>query len=268
MIPRRSNFQNLIKLAAYSGGLVVFLLTGLAVADAPVIDLSGRSSGTAAPKLEDRVSKLERVLENQTLIDMNQRLEALQEQTSQLLGQMEEARHTLDDLQRRQRELYLDVDRRLQALEAGAARASAPPASGNTAPPSAGDGEARSAYQNALNILRQGKYDDAISQFRAFLVKFPKSEYADNAQYWLGDANYIQQHYDIALKEFEKLLADYPDSKRGTDALLKTGLIQQELGNSTKAQLILNNLKARYPNTPEAQIAEKRLQQIKLQSRP
>jgi len=261
----RSSNQNLIKLAVV-GGLVGFSLSGYALADAPVIDLSKRSPSIAAGTLDERVSKLERVLENRTLIDMNQRLEALQEQTTQLLGQMEEARHTLDELQRRQRELYLDVDRRLQALESGAAKARAPE-TGSASPAPEGSSEARGAYQGALNILRKGKYEEATKKFRTFLSKYPNSEYADNAQYWLADANYIQKNYDVALKEFEKLLANFPKSKRSRDALLKTGLIQHELGNSTKAQLILNNVKANYPNTPEAQIAEKRLQQIKLQSR-
>ncbi len=261
------------RLAALSGGLGALLFVLAAQADAPIVDLGGRNQkAPGAPTLDERVGKLERVLENQTLIDLTQRLENLQQQTTELVGQMEEVRHTLDELKTRQRELYLDVDRRLQALEAGGARAAAPSSTGDgggaaSAAPSAADVEARNAYQSALNVLRQGNYAEAIKQFQNFVTKYGSSEYADNAQYWLADANYVQQRYDVALKEFEKLIKSYPSSKKYADALLKTGLCHLELGNTTKAQIILNDIKVRYPNSPESQIADKRLQQMKSQTR-
>lgn len=262
------------KLAVFGSGLISFLMLTGVLADAPVIDLSSpsgsfrSSSKSKAPTLENRVQKLERILANQTLIDLTMRLDSLQQELAQVVGQMEEAQHQLQGLKDRQRELYLDIDRRLQQLEKAATTGS----SGSLAPSSTqpgtttetpnADPQARVAYQKALNVLREGNYSPAIKQFAGFLKKYPNSEYSDDAQYWMGDALFVQRSYDKALKAFDKVIRNYPDSAKYPDALLKIGLTHVELGNMEQAKKQFKELITRYPNTPESRIAERRLQQI------
>ena len=97
--------------------------------------------------------------------------------------------------QDQQREMYGDVDRRLAALEgggaAGAASGVAPRASGLPVP----QGDDRANYQAAFDLLKDGKYPEAISGFKQFLTTFPNSALADNAQYWLGEAHYVTKQY-------------------------------------------------------------------------
>ena len=80
---------------------------------APVVDASG-GGGSA---LEARLVRLERLLENQTLVDLATRLESLQREVQQMLGEMEEQSHAMEGLKKRQRDLYLDIDQRLKKLE-------------------------------------------------------------------------------------------------------------------------------------------------------
>lgn len=274
----RSSFIYTIRLAAVFGSGLVLLASGsgLAEARAPVVDLSRQAGQPAATSpqtsgppttLEGRLAKLERILNNQTLLELSQQLQQLQQQTDQLMGQMEESQHTLEELKKRQRDLYLDLDARLQALEQAGVSSAAPTGSGGSAT-SGSTGEERELYQTALGGLRNQDYDKAARLFRDYLSRFPQGEYADNAQYWLGETSYVQQQYDDALAEFKKVLKNYPDSGKQSDSMLKIGLIHDAQGNSTKAQVVLTELIGKYPSTPQAQIAEKRLQRIKLRSGP
>ena len=96
-------------------------------------------------------------------------------------------------------------------------------------------GDDRANYQAAFDLLKDGKYPEAISGFKQFLTTFPNSALADNAQYWLGEAHYVTKQYPDALRDFRTVLEKYPDSRKIPDALLKIGLLQlraEELGRS------------------------------------
>src|SRR5687768_15616771 len=68
-------------------------------------------------ELDSRLLRLERVLANQSLLDLSQRIEAAQAETRVLRGQIDELQHSVNQSQTQQREMYGDVDRRLAALE-------------------------------------------------------------------------------------------------------------------------------------------------------
>lgn len=270
-----------------------------AYAQAPVIDLSNGgsvSSPSGKPTtLEGRISRLERLLENQTLVDMTLRLESIQQEMQRMFGELEVISHEVNSLKRRQRELYLDVDRRFQKLESDGMTDSA--SQDNSGQSSSGIGQSgtmtsdprfaqgsisggvdgsaaqmddeqihKTAYQTAFNLLREGKYDLAKKQFGGFIQKYPQSDYADNAQYWLGEVNYVQRNFDAALIEFNKVLTGYPDSSKFADALLKIGLSEYEMEHWELARNAFKKIIEKYPNSSEAQLAEKRLQKINLQT--
>ncbi|HEC19113.1 MAG TPA: tol-pal system protein YbgF [Gammaproteobacteria bacterium] len=270
-----------------------FVSDAQARAPAPVIEASGELPDAKVGSLEKRIQRLERLLENQTLVDLVTRVDTLQNAVSELEGQLEEQGHAMEQLKKRQRDLYLDIDRRLRALEeasrslpvapsgaaagggsvfagaspgsmAGDGLANGTPASStaNTAP-AADTQEERIAYERAFNLLKEGRYDLAVAAFKAFVQSYPRGRFTDNAQYWLGEANYVQRHFKVALHEFEKVVKDFPNSPKRADALLKMGYTYQELGDNDKARRSLNEVVMNYPNTTAARLAQKRLQELK-----
>lgn len=268
--------------------------------------------------LEQRVAKMERILDSGTLIKLLQSVEELKAEVRELRGQLEQQQYSLSQMSDRQRELYLDVDRRLQRVEtAGVAAGSAVAGTVTTGPgtaPSTTVGSApvspvtgsvgsvsgaasggtaavgvaaagastqasspqpvatsvdpvkeQQAYQTAFNLLKAGRYDQAAKSFQQFLVDYPSSKFADNAQYWLGESYYVTRNFDGAMREFEKLVEQHPDSQKLTHALLKVGYIHDELGQKDKAREVLTDLTKNYPNSTAAGLASKRLERMRSQ---
>jgi tol-pal system protein YbgF len=208
-------------------------------------------------ELEGRLLRIERVLTNQSLLEMSQRLEAAQAETRTLRGQLEELQHQAQRSQDQQRELYGDLDRRLQALETGGAGGTASAGSGSGLPVPQGDDRAN--YQAAFDLLKDGKYQAATSAFKQFLSKFPQSPLADNAQYWLGEAYYVSKDYQQALRAFRTVIEKYPESRKLPDALLKIGYCNYELKNFNDAKTALNQVVQQFPETTAARLASQRL---------
>ena len=90
-------------------------------------------------------------------------------------------------------------------------------------------GSDRDNYQAAFELLKEQRYEPAAMAFQQFLVTFPDSELADNAQYWLAESHYVTQMFDEALAEFERCYHEYPRSRKVPDALLKMGYCSYEL---------------------------------------
>jgi tol-pal system protein YbgF len=231
---------------------------------------------------------MELILESKGLMQLMQQSTAMQEEIRDLRGKNEVLQHELKELKDRQRELYLDMDRRLQEIEAsGAARSGgavvAPAAAGAaTVTVINGDGKARTestgpapvqpaavpsdaernAYKQAFELLKEGRYDRSISEFEAFLKKYPGSGYASNAQYWLGEANYVSKKYPVALEEFKKVVSKYPDSSKVADARLKLGFTYYELGDWDQARKTLQELAKDENGSSIGRLADKRLKRM------
>jgi len=123
----------------------------------------------------------------------------------------------------------------------------------------------KAAYDEGFQSLKELKYADAAQQFSAFVSQYPDSEYADNAQYWLGESYYVTRNYDIALEAFQKLLSSYPDSPKVSDALLKIGYTHYELKQWDQARAALVQVQEQYPDTTLARLAGSRLRSMKLE---
>ena len=208
-------------------------------------------------ELDSRLLRIERVLANQSLLDLSQRLEAVQTEARMLRGVLDEVQHQVQQQQAQQRDMYGDVDRRLAALEGGGARAAAISAGSSDLPVPQGDD--RQNYQAAFDLLKDGKYPEAISGFKQFLATFPTSALADNGQYWLGEAHYVTKQYPDALRDFRTVLEKYPDSRKTPDALLKIGFCNYELKNWAEARSALNQVVQRFGDTSAARLASQRL---------
>lgn len=208
-------------------------------------------------ELEGRLLRIERVLANNSLLDLSQRLEAAQNEARTLRGQLDELQHQVQKTQDQQRDMYGDVDRRLAALEGGGSRAAASSGTSSDLPVPRGDD--RQNYQAAFDLLKDGKYPEAISAFKQFLTTFSTSALADNAQYWLGEAHYVTKAYPDALRDFRTVLEKYPDSRKTPDALLKIGFCNYELKNWPEARSALNQVVQRFGDTTAARLASQRL---------
>ena len=263
---------------------VCFAHAGIAFAQAPVID---------ARALDERLKRIERLLGTESLLKLFDEVESLGTEVRELRGQLEEQSHAINQLKQGQRELYLDVDQRLQRIESAppAEAAGPPPQPPTTAPatpvastetgasqpapapapattpsdpasstPAGVDPFAeQQAYQGAFDLLKSARYEDAAAAFTQFIAEYPAGSYADNAQYWLGETHYITRRFEPALQEFQRLVSTYPNSRKLTHALLKIGYAHDELGNKAEAEKVLGDLIARYPQSAAAGLARQRL---------
>ncbi|MBA3391614.1 MAG: tol-pal system protein YbgF [Deltaproteobacteria bacterium] len=120
--------------------------------------------------------------------------------------------------------------------------------------------EAANAYRVAVDLVKAGSLAEAVTALQGFLAKYPRHDFADNAQYWLGEAFYAQHEYPRALAEFRGVIETYPRGNKVPDALLKVGYCYQALGQADKSRAVLEQVVNLYPKTPPAAIAAKRLE--------
>jgi tol-pal system protein YbgF len=123
--------------------------------------------------------------------------------------------------------------------------------------------EEQSAYQSAFDSLKQGRYQKAKSELRAFLQNHSNSSFAGNAQYWLGEAHYVTREFKSAIEEFKAVLSNYPQSLKISDAMLKIGYTYYELMQFDQAKLLLQDLRERFPKSTAFRLAGKRLDRIR-----
>ncbi|HSN20628.1 MAG TPA: tol-pal system protein YbgF [Usitatibacter sp.] len=249
----------------------------------------GKDNEARIQKLEDQVSHI-------GVVELVQQIEQMNEQIARLRGQIEVLANENQQLQKRQRDFYLDLDSRLKRLEGGAAGAAppgaAPGSAGTAAPPGAGAGagagpgagatgadaaaagvgktasredQAREmkAYDAASNLFRRNDFSSAVDAFRAFLKDYPDSALAPNASYWIGISYANLKDYPHALAAQQELLAKHPQSAKAPDALLAIAAIQAEQGKAGEARNTLEDLVARYPTSDAAAKARTRLSALR-----
>jgi tol-pal system protein YbgF len=125
-----------------------------------------------------------------------------------------------------------------------------------------GDLDPKTLYDAAYLDLTRGDYDLALRGFREYLKAFPKTEYSDNAQYWIGEIFYADGAFENAFTEFQKVETDYPDGDKVPAALLKMGYCQIQLNQSARAREYLNRVISRFPNSVEANLAKSKLKEL------
>jgi tol-pal system protein YbgF len=120
----------------------------------------------------------------------------------------------------------------------------------------------RRDYEAALRVLEQKDYNLAISRFREFVKKYPKSRLANNAQYWIGESYYALRQFDQAILEFDEVRRSDPPGDKVAASLLQQGFAFAELGERVNARLILQEVVEKYPQSPEAARAKQRLKAL------
>ena len=217
-------------------------------------------------ELERRLEGVERVVKNQSLVNLTQQVAAAERRADELQGRVEELEHGAESTAERQRQLYVDLDTRIQELETAIRdRSVVSVMDGGTLPPGQlpmPGGSDRDNYNAAFELLKEQRYEPAASAFQQFLVTFPDSELADNAQYWLAESHYVTQKFELALGEFEVVISRFKMSRKVPDALLKMGYCNYELKRWDAARAALTRVQTDYPETTAARLAGQRLQRM------
>ena len=220
--------------------------------------------------LDARLQRIERVMTNQSLMEMAQRIDALQAELRTMRGDVELLQNQSEGGKTQTRTLYGDLEKRIAALETlggvGAAAGGAGAAGDASVVPGAAGGE-QASYEAAFSALKGADYKRAIEGFRTFLVTYPQSSLASNAQYWLGEAYYVNKDFQNAIASFEKVIADWPESRKAPDAMVKVGFTQSAMGRNGDARVTLEKVVRQYPGTEAAQLATDRLKRLPANAR-
>ena len=202
---------------------------------------------------------------NQSLLDLQQQIEKAQQELRTLRGQVDEARNELGTLQQQQRDLYGDLDRRLLVMENGAGGAPVA-AGGATQAPDAVFADESAAYGEAFAAMKAGRYEEAARGFQTYLAKYPRGPRADSATYWLGEAQYVQQQYEAALKSFQAV-SGFAESRRLPDAMYKVALCQYELKAFKNSRATLQKVISTYPDSDAAKQAQLQIDKLNAEGR-
>ncbi len=219
--------------------------------------------------MEERLRRIEAQLASQGLLQLHNQLQELRAELTRLQGQQEEQQYALTRLDKRQKDIYEDLDGRLREL---AAR-------GQTAPVTAepvqlqpsrtlltgtvdAQAEAR-RYEAALDQFRNGDYAGAVRAFQAYLAEYPAGSMASNALYWLGLSHATLGDYASAVQTYQQLLNEFPNSNKVPDAMLSMARARLQMGERATAQSLLEQLVARYPQSRSAESARRLLATLK-----
>ena len=223
-------------------------------------------------QLDGRITALEQQLKSQGLVELFNQVEQLKSDVARLRGQIEVLTYEQDQQQKRQKDLYVDLDTRLRKLEGGAGNGASgaseaappPPPVAAVAPPPPVAGAIPTAneqqvYDAALDKFKAGSYGSAIAGFQTFLKTYPKSPLVPSAQYWIGNAQYAQKDFRGSIATQRQLISTYPDSSKVPDAMLNIATAQLDLGDGAGSRKTLKDLLAKYPKSEAAAKAKQRL---------
>jgi tol-pal system protein YbgF len=225
--------------------------------------------------LQSQIADLQRATED-SLKEIRRLNEVVAEQNSSMRRSVDEQRlreeafqNALKDFTERLAEMGERLDAARAASAASAASVytpsavpavgsapgavSAPPAPAANVPPP------RELYSQAYTDYARGNYDLAIQGYQEYLRNYPDTEFADNAQYWIGECLYSKQKYPEAIAAWEELFQKYPSSDKLPDARLKKGLALERLGRRREALREYRFVVDRYPNTEAARKARDKI---------
>lgn len=223
---------------------------------------------------QERIARLEAQTQNKGVIGLLNEVEALKAEMARLRGFQEEQAYQMDVAEKRVKDLFIDLDTRVNQLRDMTNRAT--PAQGEairlqpaqslanvptpTAPVVPVDPEEESrAYGAAHALVKGGKYQEAAQAMQEFLVKYPKGTLAPNAVYWRGFSQVNLGDFPGAATSYQKLIDDYPTSSKAPDAMLSLARARIQSNELALARVVLDQLIAKYPISKAAATGKKLL---------
>jgi tol-pal system protein YbgF len=190
------------------------------------------------------------VQDKRAIADLANSIDGLRQEIARLRGQIELVGHEVEQLDRRQKDLYADIDGRLRRVEQGQAEKE------KAALASAVE---QQTYEAALGHFKSGNYGAAIQNFQAFMTQYPQSRLLPSAQYWIGNSYYALRDFKAAIAAQQKVLSNWSDDAKAPDAMLNIASSQAELGELATSRDTLKLLLQKYPNSTSAEQARQRL---------
>ena len=247
------------------------------------IKLLGEKVEAQNKQNDERFLKLDESIKNLGIIQLLNQIEALNTEISRLRGQIEVLANQNEQLQKRQKDFYFDIDARLRGLEGGTVAAPATNinlqqgsgVSANNAPnsaptsvianqlPTVNEAALREREDRAYDVgaaaIRRGDFVAAIRAYQTFMADYPQSPLLPNAMYWIGLAQFNLKEYRDARATQESLLKRFPDTGKAADAMLVAASAQAELGDAGSARNTFEDIIAKYPMSDAAAKARTRL---------
>ncbi|POZ63114.1 tol-pal system protein YbgF [Chromobacterium alticapitis] len=236
------------------------LLTLAGCASTSDLEATRRQLDLVNQQATTRIAAVETKLSNDKLLEMVNQVDTLKAEVAKLRGDVEVLNYNLQTTQKRQNDLYNDLDGRLGKLEGAASSkqdASQPAAAQQQA--AAGDGQGAPDYDKALNLLRARDFPNSINALGAFLQQNPQAPQAAEASYWLGVAHTALRQYDAAIEIHRRFVEQYPNNHFAPDALRNIGNCQRELGQVDQAKNTYRRLIKLYPKSDAALKAKQAL---------
>lgn len=228
-----------------------------------LIDLRARYNEQAKQieTLQAQVDGLQKALDQRVEpalrgnLDLQNQLEALRQEIAKLRGQLEVQANELAITQRRQKDLFADVDNRVKRFEPTQVQLDGKTVSVDPAE--------KRGYEAALAQFRGGDFRGALTAFQQFTAQYPDSPYGPNAQFWIGNAQFALKDYKSAITTHQAFLAKFGDHPRAPDAMLNLAYAQIESNDRRTARKTLETVLERYGDSPAAQAAKDRLASLK-----
>ena len=194
------------------------------------------------------------VTDKKALLELVNQIDALKTEIANLRGQLEVVANRTEGLDKRQKDLYVDLDTRLRKFEQARAETEKAQATAQASAQAE-----QQAYEAGLNQFKANNYGSAIQTLQSFISSYPESQLASSAQYWIGNAHYALLDYKSAISAQQKLIATWPESTKAPDAMLNIASSQGEMGDPNGSRNTLRTLVSKYPNSPAAEQAKQRL---------
>jgi tol-pal system protein YbgF len=117
-------------------------------------------------------------------------------------------------------------------------------------------------YDAAYNAFKSKKYKESREKFEQFIRDFPGDKLSENAHFWIGETYNSEKDYEGAILAYETFLKKYPKSDKAPSGLLKQGLAFIGIGDKKTGKVIFEQLLDRYPNSKEAELAKKQINDL------
>ena len=178
------------------------------------------------------------------LSEVFMQMQQLQQEVQALRGLVEQQAFDIQSLQQQGKDNYIDLDKRISALQS--APVSATGAAADTATKSPVEalpaGAEKDSYDAAYKLLDQGRKDDAVVAFQKHVALYPTGKYTPNAYYWTGQIYLSQSQLDLAQEQFATLLKNFPDDRKAPDAKFALGKVYFQQGKKSEAKKLIQEV--------------------------
>ncbi|MEX2490042.1 MAG: tol-pal system protein YbgF [Pseudomonadales bacterium] len=216
--------------------------------------------------------------------ELTYQMQLLQNEVRDLRGRVEQLQHELSRMKSIQEDRYLDLDERFQRLLDRRGGGRPDPDDGDEESPSkrmdldmpgadiediarsvpsgaqsgSGDVSEEKMYESALEMIRNRKYDEAISQLQDTIKQYPEGQYTPNAYYWLGEvyAAKPEPEYASARQALAQVISFFPEHNKAADAAFKLGKVYHLMGDCKRAKDILTQVMEQQRGRSVANLAE------------